>query len=126
MLGAFVAASCSQAQADEAAQPSSPAPDAAADDAAVNEARALATREAIADAEAIAARLRETGSPAGEACRVACATSYALLCHRVTTLCAAATVVSVGGSTVPCATAVLAACPGGVALATLCAGQCPP
>lgn len=65
-------------------------------------------------------------SALGDACVVACAASYATLCLRTTTNCAAAAVITVGGSTVPCSTAIAAACIGGAALASICNRRCPP
>jgi hypothetical protein len=86
--------------------------------------QALATTEAMAMAE----RIGEADQPsaAGDACVAACASSYALICHRIRVLCAAAEVVTIGGATVECATALGVACVGGVALGAICARRCPP
>jgi hypothetical protein len=67
----------------------------------------------------------QAATAAGEACRAACATSYAAACYRVTALCAGAEVVTIGGATVACATAIPAVCLSSVALASICNGQCP-
>jgi hypothetical protein len=63
---------------------------------------------------------------AGDACRAGCAASYAAACYRVTALCGAAEVITIGGATVPCATAIPAVCLTGAALAAVCGGRCPP
>jgi hypothetical protein len=65
-------------------------------------------------------------STAGEACRAYCATAYAAACYRVTTLCAGATVVTIGGATIVCATAIPGICLSAAALASVCSGRCPP
>lgn len=65
-------------------------------------------------------------STAGTACVATCAASYALLCHRVRTICAVAEVATIGEATVPCATALLVACVSGAGLGAICARQCPP
>lgn len=69
---------------------------------------------------------QEASTAAGNACVAACVASYAMLCHRVRTICAVAEVVTVGSATVPCATALVVSCVGGVALGAVCARQCPP
>jgi hypothetical protein len=65
-------------------------------------------------------------SAVGDACAAACASSYALLCTRVMGLCALADTVTIGGASIPCATAMGAACIGGVAVAAICGRRCPP
>lgn len=99
---------------EEAAR--NPAPDA--------ELRELASMDAMAMSERIG-EAREA-SAASDACVAACAASYALLCHRVRVICAAAAVVTLGSATVECATALGVACVGGAALAAICARRCPP
>jgi hypothetical protein len=79
--------------------------------------------------EAVEAEIVATASEAstaGDACVVACATGYAALCYRVTAVCQAAEVVTLGGASVPCAAAKATACIGGVALAAICQRRCPP
>jgi hypothetical protein len=88
------------------------------------ELRELASMEAMATSERIGEA--QEASAAGDACVAACAASYALLCHRVRVICAAATVVTLGNATVECATALGFACVGGAALAAICARRCPP
>lgn len=68
----------------------------------------------------------QAGTAAGDACRSACAVSYAALCLRVTQICATAEVVTIGGVTLPCATAVTAVCLSSVAIASLCRDRRPP
>lgn len=65
-------------------------------------------------------------STAGDACVASCVASYALLCHRVRTICAVAAVVTIGSATVPCTTALVLGCVGGAALGAICARRCPP
>lgn len=84
----------------------------------VNEVRALIMGESIGEAP--------EASTKGEACRACCATSYAAACLRVTTLCAGAEVVTIGGATIASATAVTAVCVSAAALGSVCNGQCPP
>ena len=64
-------------------------------------------------------------TPGGTACRAACATAYAAACLRIQQLCLASTVVTIGGSTTPCATATAVTCLTSVALASVCNDQCP-
>lgn len=66
------------------------------------------------------------GSTAGAACAANCAAGYAALCYTVTRVCGAAATVTIGGTAVPCATAVAAACIGGAAVGALCSRGCPP
>jgi hypothetical protein len=88
------------------------------------ELRELASMDAMAMSERIG-EAREA-SAASDACVAACAASYALLCHRVRVICAAAAVVTLGSAAVECATALGVACVGGAALAAVCARRCPP
>ena len=62
----------------------------------------------------------------GDACVFACAVSYAALCQRVRTLCAVATVVTIGRAIVPCSAAIGVVCVGGAGLIAICARRCPP
>jgi len=108
---------------EEASQPSiesspAPEPDAA-------ELREIATQEANAPGERIG-EAALAGTAAGDACRAACAVSYAALCLRVTQICAAAEFVTLGGVTLPCATAVTTVCLSTVAIGSLCRDRCPP
>ncbi len=84
------------------------------------------TDEALGLGAELAQERSREASIDGDACRAYCATSYAALCWRVTELCAAATVITLGGATVTCAVARASACVGGVGLATICQGRCPP
>jgi hypothetical protein len=68
----------------------------------------------------------EAATSAGTACRVGCATSYAALCIRVRNICAIGTVVTLGETAIPCATAVAAVCLTSTAVAVICADRCPP
>lgn len=104
------------AQADEARELITSPPE----DTASPELRALCTEEAMrlgAD---------ETATIAGDACAVACATGYAALCARVTAICQAAAVITIGSAVVPCAAAMSATCIGGAGLAAICGRRCPP
>ena len=60
---------------------------------------------------------------AGDACRGGCAASYAALCLRVTAICGTAEVVTLGGTSVPCATALAVSCVGGAAVAAILWGE---
>jgi hypothetical protein len=62
---------------------------------------------------------------AGDACRAACSVSYATACWRVMQLCELAEVITIGGATVACATAIPATCLTGAALSAVCSGRCP-
>jgi hypothetical protein len=92
--------------------------------------KTVASQDAVDVAEALMGEqigeARQAGTAEGEACRVYCATSYAAACLYVQHVCAGATVVTLGGAAVPCATATAAVCLSSVALGTLCAGRCPP
>jgi len=80
------------------------------------EAQALFADEAMSSVDA---------SLGGDACRAACAVSYAALCRHVIVLCATATVVTIGSTSIPCGTTITAACVGGAGLAAICGGRCP-
>lgn len=66
------------------------------------------------------------GSVAGEACKAACWSSWAMVCARIGVLCAGASVITIGTATIPCATAIVVCAGAGSALASICNGQCPP
>ena len=66
------------------------------------------------------------GSTSGAVCAANCAAGYAALCYAVTRYCATATVITLGGASVPCATAMTAACIGGAGLSALCGRSCGP
>jgi hypothetical protein len=68
----------------------------------------------------------QQASAVGQACRDGCALAYTAACLRVTQVCEGATAVTLGGATVPCATAIYATCLSAVVLARVCAGECPP
>jgi hypothetical protein len=113
--GGLLGAAC---VASSPADPANPADPASPDSAEVAEARALIMGERIGEAQ-------EAGTTRGEACRAACQVSYAAACLRVTVLCTGATVITIGGASVPCATAIAAVCLSSAALASVCVGQCP-
>ncbi len=78
-----------------------------------------------ADVEPIG-EVSQAATPAGTACRVGCATSYAALCIRVRNICAIGSVVTLGEAVIPCATAVAVTCLSATAVAVICADRCPP
>ena len=59
-------------------------------------------------------------------CRTGCELSYAAACVRVSTICLNATVVTLGGASISCATAMTAVCLSSIVLQKVCAGRCPP
>jgi hypothetical protein len=69
----------------------------------------------------------EVISAQGTPCRMACAIAAAAGCYAMGAACAGATVITLGGASIPCTWAIVAACvvaaPGGAAL---CADACPP
>jgi hypothetical protein len=90
------------------------------------ELRERVTEEAFQLGAELAPECSGEASGRGDSCRAYCAVSYAALCWRITELCTAATVVTLGGATIACAVAKAAACVGGAGLATICSGRCPP
>jgi hypothetical protein len=68
----------------------------------------------------------QEASTQGEACRAICAASYTAACLRVTTLCAGAEAITIGGATVACGTAIPVVCLSAAALGSICRGRCPP
>lgn len=89
--------------------------------------------EREADHDSIAANdeepigeVSQAATPAGTACRVTCATSYAAVCLQVQRICAVSTVVTIGSTAVPCATAIAVTCLTATAVAVVCADRCPP
>lgn len=65
-------------------------------------------------------------STQGETCRAYCAVSYTAACLRVTTLCAGAELITIGGATVACATAIPIVCLSAAGLGSICRGRCLP
>jgi hypothetical protein len=114
--GGLLAAGC----AAEAASPDTAESPASPDAAQEAKVRALIMGEQIGEAQ------EGAGTAAGDACRVYCATSYAATCMAVQRACVGVDVVTLGGASIPCATATAAVCLSSVALATLCAGRCQP
>lgn len=84
----------------------------------------LVTTETMALSERIGEAVE--ASAAGDACAAACALSYTALCLRIMGLCGVAESVTIGGATIPCATAMGAACLGGAAVSAICSRRCPP
>lgn len=62
----------------------------------------------------------------GSPCRAACWGAAALGCGIVGTACAGTTVITIGGATIPCTWAAIAACTSGTIGASLCSDSCPP
>lgn len=62
----------------------------------------------------------------GSACRAACWGAAALGCGIVSSACVGTTVITIGGATIPCTWAAIAACTAGTIGASLCADSCPP
>jgi hypothetical protein len=63
----------------------------------------------------------------GTACRLACAIAAGATCGAVATACTGATVITIGGVSIPCSMAIIAACyVGGPGGAAVCMDQCPP
>jgi hypothetical protein len=91
---------------------------AATDEAVAREVVEVATGEHVEEAA--------LASTAGDACRAYCAAAYAAACLRIQQACTAAEVVTIGGATVACATAISAVCIGSAALGVICAGKCTP
>ena len=85
----------------------------------IEDAREIIMRERLEEA-------RAAGSARGEACRASCAVSYAAASLAVQHACLGAEVITIGGATIPCATAIAAVCLSSAALASVCAGTCPP
>lgn len=72
--------------------------------------------------ESAACVITARGSP----CRAACWAAAALGCGIVGLACADVSVLTIGGATIPCAWAAIAACTADSAGASLCADSCPP
>lgn len=68
----------------------------------------------------------EAATARGTACRSACVGSYTAACLRISYLCTGATVFTLGGATVPCATGLAAVCFSAAVLAQICSDRCPP
>lgn len=66
-----------------------------------------------------------TGSFWGSACRSACWAAGGLGCAVVGALCAGVTVITIGGTSIPCSWALIAACTASGAGASICADMCP-
>lgn len=62
----------------------------------------------------------------GSACRIACAGLYGTACATVLAACVKATTITIGGTVVPCSTAIIAACGVGTAGMQACKEACPP
>lgn len=118
-VGLLGMAGCIGEPAGEPAPERVPTTTAEAEEVTAAEARTLITSESIGEAP-------EAATTTGEACRAYCATSYAAVCLRITTLCAGAEVITIGTSSIPCVTAISGVCLSSVALASLCNGRCPP
>lgn len=89
------------------------------------ELREIVTREAMKLGEVIDEEVQAT-SAAGNLCAANCAAGYTALCLYIGSVCPAASVVTIGGATIPCATATAIACIGSAAVGAICARQCPP
>lgn len=68
----------------------------------------------------------EPRSTQGTACRAACAAAGALGCGAVSAICATTTTITIGGTTIPCAWAMIAACTAEAAGVVVCSEKCPP
>jgi len=62
----------------------------------------------------------------GQACRAACWAAAGMGCAAVSGLCTGTTVITIGGTTIPCLWAGIAACGAVGAGASVCSDQCPP
>jgi hypothetical protein len=81
--------------------------------------------DAVLDEEQIG-EVAEAATAAGTACRSACVGGYAAACLRIQYLCTGATVFTLGGATVPCATGMAAVCLSSIVLGQICSDRCPP
>ncbi len=83
-----------------------------------------ATLEAVEGMETTGEAASESAYATG--CRAACAIAYALGCLSVSLSCSGVTTITLGGTTIPCAWAIVAACgviaPGGT---QICMAKCP-
>ena len=92
-----------------------------------------ATPEDAAPADEAVRVASEQGDPGydpqsgwGSACRAACWGAAALGCSAVSVACAGTTTITIGGTAIPCSWAIIAACTGSAAGASLCSDKCPP
>ncbi len=67
-----------------------------------------------------------TYSIQGFNCRAACWAAYSAGCYVVSTACAVGSTITLGGATIPCVYAVLAACALAGGGASVCSDSCPP
>ncbi|XXY45128.1 hypothetical protein WME91_34510 [Sorangium sp. So ce269] len=78
-------------------------------------------------AEEIEAATGVRASPWGVACRAACWAAGGLGCAAVSVACTGVTVITIGGTTIPCSWAIIAACTAAGGGASICADTlCPP
>ena len=95
---------------------------------------ALGAAEALAQEETAGVAAQDEGPigsveqeySRGPTCRITCAGLYGTACAAVSVACMSATTVTIGGTLVPCSTAIVAACGAGAAGMQWRIESCPP